>query len=221
MMEYRNGDNDHKDFRMNSGALANITRTVTNLTNGVQITETTSDSGTLARLQEIYTKGQNQKDLPNSNTSVVRTMLSNGLQTVITSTDAATVTDIQAKAAKSPAGFGVGLGYFKNGQGENEQKNMHETNKMNRGNDAKSVTKASLPANISPLIDAKLATLSTADAKLAWLNAVNAKIDALSAKVTAQKSKDVLGALKDLLNQKIDAINNVGVDSSIINNLLQ
>lgn len=58
MMPRRDGDKDDNGPRMNSGSMANfeanITRTVTNLTNGVQITETTTDSGTLARLQEIY-----------------------------------------------------------------------------------------------------------------------------------------------------------------------
>lgn len=152
-------------------------------------------------------------------------MLTNGLQTVITSTDAATVTDIQTKAANSPSGYGVGLGYFKKGQGDDRNNEGRGPGNMNRGHDTpkvKPVTSTNLlPANISVLIDTKLATLSTNDTKLAWLNAVNQKIDALSAKVTAQRSKDILTALKDLLNQKIDAINNVGVDSSIINNILQ
>ena len=52
MMMPRRGYDDHSDSRANFEA--NITRTVTNITNGVQITETTTDSGTLARLQEIY-----------------------------------------------------------------------------------------------------------------------------------------------------------------------
>lgn len=131
---HREGNDNNKDkdkgMHVNSGAMANfeanITRTVTNISNGVQITETTTDSGTLARLQEIYTKGQNQKELPKSGTSVVRTMLSNGLQTVITSTDAATVTDIQTKAANSPSGYGIGLGYFKNGQGDMQKEKARE-----------------------------------------------------------------------------------------------
>lgn len=78
-----------------------------------------------------------------------------------------------------------------------------------------------LPANITSLVDARLASLSTNEAKIAWLNGINLKIDVLAAKVTAQKSKNILAELKDLLNQKIDAINNVEVDSSVLNNLLQ
>ncbi len=96
---------------------------------------------------------------------------------------------------------------------------------MNRGNDAPKTTSAVsanlLPANISVLIDTKLSTLSTSDAKLAWLNAINQKIDTLASKVTAQKSKNILAALKDLLNQKIDTINNVGVDSTLIDDILE
>ena len=105
-----------KGPEMNSGSMANfeanITRTVINVANGAQITETTTDSGTLARLQAIYNQGQNQAMPPNSTITVVRTMLSNGLQTLITSTDAAIVTKIQTQAADSKSGFGVGLGYF-------------------------------------------------------------------------------------------------------------
>lgn len=78
-----------------------------------------------------------------------------------------------------------------------------------------------LPANISSLIDTKLASFSTDDTKLTWLNTINRKIDTLVTRVSAQKSKDLLAALKDLLNQKIDTIGSVGVDSSTINDLLQ
>lgn len=151
-------------------------------------------------------------------------MLTNGLQTVITSTDAATVTDIQTKAANSPSGYGVGLGYFKKGQEDYRNDNTRWSNNMNHGNDSVHpiVQKSSLlPANISPLIDTKFAAFATSDAKIAWITSINQKIDILAAKVTSQRSKDILSALKDLLNEKLDAINNVGVDSSIINNIIQ
>lgn len=75
----------------------NITRTVINIANGVQITETTADAVTLAKLNARFTKVQaNVGTNPKPLVSVTRTQLADGIQTTITSTDAATVTKIQS-----------------------------------------------------------------------------------------------------------------------------
>lgn len=101
----RHKDDDDKEEHMSSGTKANfeanVTRTITNIANGVQINETTTDSGTLARLQDMYNKGQNEKTFDHSTITVTRKMLSNGLQTIITSTDAVTVLKIQTQVKNS------------------------------------------------------------------------------------------------------------------------
>ncbi len=71
-----------------------ITRTVVNISSGVQITETTSDTGALAKLNKKFTKEQADTNT-NPLVIITRVQLSNGIQTTITSTDAATVTKIQ------------------------------------------------------------------------------------------------------------------------------
>ncbi len=158
----------------------------------------------------------------NSTISITRTLLSNGLQSVITSTDTATVTQIQTQATNSKMGFGIGLGYFIDQVKEDTHSgSIMRPNTMNRGIINTPAKSPLLPASIYTAIDTKLASLSTNDLKLTWLNGVNQKIDVLATKVTSQKSKDILNALKDLLNQKIDIINNVGVDASILNQILQ
>ena len=70
-------------------------------------------------------------------------------------------------------------------------------------------------------IEKKLSTLSTNEAKLAWLNGVNAKIDALSAKVTSQNTKDMLSRVKSEIDQKIDELNGNAVTPDVFSNLLQ
>ena len=70
-------------------------------------------------------------------------------------------------------------------------------------------------------IEKKLSSLSTNEAKLAWLNGVNAKIDALSAKVTSQNTKDMLSRVKSEIDQKIDELNGNAVTPDVISNLLQ
>ena len=77
--------------------MANITRTVTNITNGVQISQTTSDAATLTKLNAMlaYTP-----KFTNPKFTIVKTALSNGIQTTITSTDPATVTKLQANGGK-------------------------------------------------------------------------------------------------------------------------
>lgn len=82
-------------------------------------------------------------------------------------------------------------------------------------------TGVTLPASVAQALDNRLATFTDTESKLAWLNGVNAKIDALAAKVTSQKSKDLLNALKNLINSKIDDLNGNSIDSTTITNLLQ
>lgn len=78
-----------------------------------------------------------------------------------------------------------------------------------------------LPANINKALDTKLATFSTDAEKITWLNSINSKIDTLITKVTSTKTRNTLNALKDLINEKIDAINGNNVDDSTIENLLK
>ncbi|MDQ1343610.1 MAG: hypothetical protein QG650_329 [Patescibacteria group bacterium] len=78
-----------------------------------------------------------------------------------------------------------------------------------------------LPAKIGTSIDAKLTALSTDTEKLAWLNAVIGKVEALEAKVKSKKSKAVLTELKDLLNQKVDALEGNDATEDAINEILQ
>jgi hypothetical protein len=78
-----------------------------------------------------------------------------------------------------------------------------------------------IPASINTLIDTKLGNMADNTSRVAWLSNVNDKIDILSTKVTSQKSKDILSELKDLLTQKIDAINGGTSASSLLNGLLQ
>lgn len=106
--------------------------------------------------------------------------------------------------------------------------NRSDRNEWNKGSDdnkkaRSSVEKAAtvLPAEVATALDNKLATIASDSEKLTWLAGVNTKIDALSARITAQKSKDLLAALKDLINTKIDALNNNSVDTATVNSLLQ
>jgi hypothetical protein len=78
-----------------------------------------------------------------------------------------------------------------------------------------------LPASLIKALDAKIATFPDDASKITWLTAVNVKIDALAAKVSAQKSKDILAALKNLINERIDALNGNTVDTTTLGNLLQ
>lgn len=104
----------HKEWS-HSGALAqrgifmaNITRTVANIPSGIQITETTSDAATLAKLNATF--AQQQSTAPkhaNPLITVTRAQISDGIQTTMTSTDAATVTKLQANGGKIE-----GNGYF-------------------------------------------------------------------------------------------------------------
>jgi len=70
-------------------------------------------------------------------------------------------------------------------------------------------------------IDAKLATLSTKEAKVSWLNAVNVKIDALKAKVTSKKSTRLLEGLQDAINSELDELNGTDLTDETIDGLLK
>lgn len=105
-------------------------------------------------------------------------------------------------------------------EGNTETNSWQTNDKYNRQgkNPQNTVT---LPASINTAIDAKLAAITTDAEKLAWLNAVNTKIDILLTKSLSAKSVALLNALKWLINDKIDVINWTGVDSNSILNILQ
>ncbi len=88
---------------------ANITRTVTNITNGVEISMTTTDSVTLEHMKSMFAQKQT-KVSPNSLIKTERALLSNGIKLTITSTDSAIIKLIQDRAAVAKSGaFGGGM----------------------------------------------------------------------------------------------------------------
>lgn len=84
----------------------NVQRSVTNITNGIQVTMTSTDAATVTKLQS--------RKVPtppaNSLVSFSQTNITNGIQMTITSTDAATVTKLQSGASGKGFGFGFGGG---------------------------------------------------------------------------------------------------------------
>lgn len=78
-----------------------------------------------------------------------------------------------------------------------------------------------LPASIGTKIDTKLASLASDAARSEWLNAVIAKVETLEAKAKSKKVKSLFSELKDLLNEKLDAVNGTSTDSSVIDGLFQ
>lgn len=81
----------------------NITRTVNNIANWVEITMTTSDSATLEHMKSMFTQNKD-KISPNSLIKTERTELSNWTKLTITSTDADTVKLIQDRAKNAKMG---------------------------------------------------------------------------------------------------------------------
>lgn len=82
----------------------NVVRTVTNISNWVEINLTTSDSATLEHMKAMFT--QNALKAPkNTLIKVERTQLSNGTKLTVTSTDANTVKLIQDKAKLAKSGL--------------------------------------------------------------------------------------------------------------------
>lgn len=78
-----------------------------------------------------------------------------------------------------------------------------------------------LPASIGTKIDAKLAALATDAARAEWLNAVIAKVEALETKAKSKKAKSLFSELKDLLNEKLDAIDGTSTDANSLDGLIQ
>ena len=107
------------------------------------------------------------------------------------------------------------------GRLDNSQPHMNIPRKNQDQKENNSGKQNVLPASITTLLDTKLATFSDDAARTTWLQGVNAKIDVLLAKVTSQKSKSILEALKNLINDKLDAFSGNAVDQSVITNLLQ
>ncbi len=83
------------------------------------------------------------------------------------------------------------------------------------------ISQSMLPFNINKTLEAKLATFDSNDKKITWLTSINTKIDTLLSKITSQKNKNLLNALKDLINEKIDTLNWNTVDKTIIEDLLK
>lgn len=82
----------------------NVIRSVTNISNWVEVTLTTSDSATLEHMKAMFT--QNALKAPkNTLIKVERTQLSNGTKLTVTSTDANTVKLIQDKAKLAKSGL--------------------------------------------------------------------------------------------------------------------
>jgi hypothetical protein len=86
----------------------NVQRSVVNISNGVQVTMTSTDAATVTKLQAF----QQPTPPANSNVTVAQTNVSNGVQITMSSTDAATVTKLQ-----SSGGFGRGFGGPRGGKG--------------------------------------------------------------------------------------------------------
>lgn len=79
-----------------------------------------------------------------------------------------------------------------------------------------------LPDSIGTKIDAKLAAIATDAAKIDWLNAVIAKVEALEAKAKSKKAKSLFAELKDLLNEKLDALDGTSsTTDTTIDSILQ
>ncbi|MDD2565859.1 MAG: hypothetical protein PHZ26_01570 [Candidatus Gracilibacteria bacterium] len=118
--------------RSNSGVVnsnysvygSNIVRTVTNITNGAEVTMTTTDAATLEHMKSMFTQNA-LKASKNTLINVERTELSNGTKLTITSTDTSTIKSIQERAASAKsgafgkAGQGKG-GMMKNGSGKGQ-----------------------------------------------------------------------------------------------------
>jgi len=81
--------------------------------------------------------------------------------------------------------------------------------------------KSATVQNIEKVIDKKLAALSDDDARISWLNALNAKVVSLSAKVTSTKSKTLLSSIQDVINEKLDEINGTSLDDEILEGLME
>ncbi|MFO0781266.1 MAG: hypothetical protein U0519_05335, partial [Candidatus Gracilibacteria bacterium] len=92
--------------------LKNVSRSVQNISNGVQVTLTSTDADTVTKLQQ-HQMPQPPKDAPadakKPDISFTQTNVTNGVQITITSTDATVVSRIQedAKNNRGP-GFGPG-----------------------------------------------------------------------------------------------------------------
>ena len=86
--------------------LSNVVRTVTNLANGVQVTCTSTDAATVAKLQSMQ-----HPDAPkDGKVTVVHTNIANGIQVTITSDDADTVAKIQEHEGKRGKNGGGPMG---------------------------------------------------------------------------------------------------------------
>jgi len=77
-----------------------------------------------------------------------------------------------------------------------------------------------LPKTITDKLDAKLATIADTQTKITWLKGVSTKIDTLATKTSGQKSKRLLEAFKNLVNDKIDELSGNTIDENTLSKIL-
>ena len=107
---------------------------------------------------------------------------------------------------------------------ENMQPGKMMGNRGGRGNGGRGIVGgwfgAMIPKAISDKLDAKLTSMSDSAAKIAWLQNVNTKIDALAAKVNWQKAKRLLEEFKNLIGNKIDELSGNTIDENTLSKIL-
>ena len=92
-----------------------ITKTVLNLSNGVEVTMTSDDSETVTRLQNRSTREPRE----GSEITTVKTNLSNGVKITTTTDNSELVEKIQSRAERKGQGRGFGRGHGKRrGEGQ-------------------------------------------------------------------------------------------------------
>ena len=100
-----------------------ITKTVTNLDNGVKVAVTSTDSDVVTKMQEREVRASK-----NDEVSVSKVNITNGVETTVTTTNAELVEGIQARAEKSGKGGkrgGKGGRDFGKRQGDGERGGYH------------------------------------------------------------------------------------------------
>lgn len=132
------------------------------------------------------------------------------------------VEEFKAIMAKMP----VMAGWVMNGQknwmdnGNQYWKDKKE-DKQNIQNLKNQQVKIALPDSVVKALDKKIATFSTTDEKVTWLTSINLKIDTLLTKTLSEKSKNLLNALKNLINDRIETVSWTWINEDSIINLLQ
>ncbi|MDD2487629.1 MAG: hypothetical protein PHS92_04650 [Candidatus Gracilibacteria bacterium] len=124
--------------KSNSGAVSqnyqtfgvNMTREVKNITNGVEISMTSSDTATIEHMKAMFTKNST-KTPGNTLIKIERSQLTNGMKMTVTSTDPATIKQIQDNAASAKSGI-----FGKGGQGRGGMMGAGQGRGMRGGNNS-------------------------------------------------------------------------------------